>query len=155
MFSWYYPPWGPRFFLSSMQTTITPNKPASNSSTPAWLHWPSRGNYKKEYVAFEHISQANGDKQSRTNEYHGFLKRWLLKWAAYRYATGLAPYSTVRVSRYDEMQSGIPSKRLIAWVNPLWDGNLLCGHSWSGGICNAMWTVNALMLSCNPLTNNL
>lgn len=50
------------------------------------------------------------------------------------------------------MQFGLPSKRLSTRVYPLWDGNLLCAHSWSGGICNATWTANALMLNCNPLT---
>lgn len=56
-------PWCSHGITTLGQITITPpktpNKPASKSSAPARLHWPSRDNCKNG--AFEHIFQSNED----------------------------------------------------------------------------------------------
>ena len=151
------PLWGPRCFLSSMQTTITPNKLASNSSTPAWLHWPSRGNCKKEYVPFEHVSQSNEDSgRAGWTSMMVFSKGDILSElpTIMQWDWHLIAHCASKQIRWNAIWD-TKQKPHRTWVYPLWDGNLLCARSWCGGICNAMWTVNALMLNCNPLTNDL
>ena len=147
------PSWGPRCFLSSLQTTITPNKPASNSSTPARLHWPSRGNSKKEYVAFEHISQSNEDSgRAEWTSMMVFSKSDILSGlpTVMQHGWHLIAHSASEQVRWNAIWD-TKQKAHCTQVYPLWDGNLLCACSWSGGIHNATWTVNALMLNCNPL----
>lgn len=151
------PPWSPRCFLSSLQTTITPNKTASNSSTPARLHWPSRGNCKKGHVAFEHISQSNEDSGRA-----GWTS--MMVFSKYDIFSELPTvmqrdmHLTARsVSEQIRWNAIWDTKQEVyrTWVYPVWDGNMLRAPSWSAGICNAFWTANALMLNRNSLTNDL
>lgn len=136
------PPWGPPVFLSSLQTTTTPNKTASNTSTPLQPQWPSKGNCKKKRVTFEHISQCNeGSGRAgwasmmvfSTGDILSVLPPLCNRTGPFQHSTG---------KRWDGLKSEMQRKKdHHTWLYPLWDGDWLCACSWRGGICNARGTV--------------
>lgn len=144
MFSWCYLPGVPSVPQLSANHH-NPNKTASNSSTPAQLQSPSKGNCRKR-VTFEHISQCNEDSgRAEWASMIVFSKGDILS-VLPPLCKRTGPFQHGTGERWDGMRSGMHRKKAHhTWLYPLWDGDWLCACSWWGGICNTMGTVNALM----------